>query len=135
MKKNTILFVLVMIFTMFILFATTNYTFALDGIFDGADKFEQIGANSYKTPNTIISDFINTDGLQSASSTIYNLLLAAGVIVAVIIGIVIAIQFITGSIEEKAKIKETLIPYVAGCAIIFGAFAIWKIVITVLKTV
>lgn len=135
MKKNTILFVLVMIFTMFILFATTNYTFALDGIIDGADKFEQIGANAYKTTNTVISTLVNNDGMKTASDSIYNMLLTAGVIIAVIIGIVIAIQFITGSIEEKAKVKETLIPYVAGCAIIFGAFAIWKIVITVLQSV
>ncbi len=31
-----------------------------------------------------------------------------------------------GSVEAKAQIKEKLIPYVVGCAIMFGAFGIWK---------
>ena len=37
-------------------------------------------------------------------------------------------------LEEKVKVKETLIPYVAGCIIIFGAFTIWKVVVEVLKS-
>lgn len=35
-------------------------------------------------------------------------------------------QFITGSIEGKAKIKEALVPYIIGCIVVFGAFFIWR---------
>ena len=31
----------------------------------------------------------------------------------------------------QAKIKELLLPYIVGCIVVFGTFAIWKIVITV----
>lgn len=33
------------------------------------------------------------------------------------------------SAEDKAKVKEALIPYVIGCAVIFGAFTIWSIAV------
>ena len=52
---------------------------------------------------------------------------------AVIIGMVIGIQFMTASVEEKAKIKESLVPYVVGCVVVFGAFGIWKLAVTVLS--
>ena len=41
----------------------------------------------------------------------------------------------TGSVSQKAKIKETLIPYIAGCIVIFGAFGIWKLVVTIMSSV
>ena len=44
---------------------------------------------------------------------------------------IIGIQFIVGSVDEKAKIKETLVPYVIGVFIIFSAFGIWKIVMSI----
>lgn len=64
---------------------------------------------------------------------LYNSLLVIATIIAVIVGLVIAIQFMTGSVGERAKIKETLIPYIAGCIVIFGAFGIWKLVVNILS--
>lgn len=34
-----------------------------------------------------------------------------------------------GSAEEKAEVMKTLIPFVIGCAVLFGAFGIWKFVV------
>ena len=48
-------------------------------------------------------------------------------------GAILGIQFITGSVEQKAKVKDSLIPFIVGCVAIFGAFGIWKLVITLLK--
>ena len=39
-----------------------------------------------------------------------------------------------GSVEEKANIKNSLIAYIAGCVVVFGAFTIWKIVVTILQS-
>ena len=36
-----------------------------------------------------------------------------------------------GSVEEQTKAKEALIPYVVGCFVIFGAFGIWKLAVTI----
>lgn len=41
----------------------------------------------------------------------------------------------TGSVEQKAKVKDSLVPYVAGCIVIFGAFGIWKMVLIILENV
>ena len=76
---------------------------------------------------------IDESTLRSTSDFIYNLLLAIAMVVAVIIGIVIGIQFMTASIEEKAKVKESLMPYVVGCVVVFGAFGIWKLAVTILS--
>ena len=40
-----------------------------------------------------------------------------------------------GSTEEKAEIKKLLLPYVVGCLVVFGAFGIWKFVLTLMETV
>lgn len=44
-------------------------------------------------------------------------------------GTIIGIQFIVASAEDKAKLKEALVPYIVGCIVIFGAFTIWSIVV------
>lgn len=95
-------------------------------IITGADDFIQSGVSD-KNPT------INDSDLKNMSDLLYNVLLIIAIIVAVIVGLVIAIQFITGSVAQKAKVKETLIPYIAGCIVIFGAFGIWKLVVGILS--
>lgn len=76
---------------------------------------------------------INENALKTGSSTLYNVLLAIGIAVALIWGLVLGVQFVTGSLEDKADIKKGLIPYIIGCVIIFGAFDIWRLVINLLE--
>ena len=52
-------------------------------------------------------------------------------IVAVLIGAILGIKFMIGSVEEKAEIKAALVPFIIGCVVVFGAFGIWKIVVTI----
>lgn len=80
-------------------------------------------------------DRIDVSNLRTFSRNIYNILLTIGIAVAVISGSIIGIKYMLGSVEEKADIKSLLIPYIAGCVIIFGSFAIWKLVVTILQGV
>lgn len=80
-------------------------------------------------------DVITQGKLQSFSQTFYNILLTIGIVVAVLAGLIIGIKFMEGGVEEKAEIKELLIPYLVGCIVVFGAFAIWKIAVTILSEV
>lgn len=73
---------------------------------------------------------ISQSDLQSFSNMMYNILLEVGIAVAVIIGGIIGIKFMMASVEEKAQVKELLVPYVVGCVIVFGSFAIWKLAVT-----
>lgn len=113
---------------------------SVDGIMDGAEYFlnshdiveeKQEGQDDKEKKVKIFN--ISEVKLHDASNFIFNLLLGIAMIVAVIIGMILGIQFMTASIEEKAKVKEHLVPYVVGCVVIFGAFGIWKFVVTLLN--
>lgn len=76
---------------------------------------------------------ITQEKLKELSDTIYNILLVVGIIAAVLIGVLLGIKFITVGVEGKAEVQKALIIYVMGCVVVFGAFTIWKIVVTVLQ--
>ena len=90
------------------------------------DSFTEIGSQH-------ASDIFSTSELQDLSSTIYNILLVVGIVIAVLLGAVLGIKFMIEGAEGKAEVQKALVPYVIGCIVIFGAFAIWKIVVTVLQ--
>ena len=95
--------------------------YAMDDIIGAGDNF--IG----KANETVIDE----TELSTTSNYIYNILFTIAVVLAIAIGMVIGIQFIMGSVDDKAKIKETLVPYIIGVFIVFASFTIWKIVITI----
>lgn len=76
---------------------------------------------------------VDEEKVEDTSTDIFNIVFYIGMALALIIGMILGIQFMMASTEDKAKIKEALIPYCVGCAVIFGAFGIWKIAITVLN--
>ena len=98
----------------------------LDDIFSTGDNFISEGKNGSKE-----DDFVDYAEVRQNISNIGNILTALGVVFAVIIGGILGIQIMWGSIEAQAKAKEMLIPYVIGCIVIFGAFGIWKLAVTI----
>ena len=123
---NKILKILVFIVLFAVLLSTNNYIMAadLDNIIKGGDDFINQG-------NT--NEVINKGNVEITAKSIYNIVLTIGIIVAVVMAIVLGIQYITASVEGQAKIKEKILPFIIGCAIMFGAFAIWKILVDVLQ--
>lgn len=97
-------------------------------IFKSGDEFLNEGKQSG-------DDVVDEDKVKEEFNKIYNILFAIGVALSVIVGAILGIKFMVGSVEEQAKIKETLIPYVIGCVIIFGAFGIWKLLVTLLSSI
>lgn len=121
--KSKFLLIFSLIFIINVIFFNINVVHA-EGISDvitGGDSFVQAGKNENVT--------IDKSKIQETSNMIYNILLILGMCIAVIISGILGIQFMIGSAEEKAKIKDALIPFVIGCIVIFGAFGIWKIFI------
>lgn len=100
---------------------TTN----IDNVVTSGDEFLKNG------DQTRIED----QNLQNLSNSIYNILLIVGVIIAVLIGAIIGIKFMIGSVEEKADVKKLLVPYIVGCVVVFGAFGIWKVVVIILSSI
>ena len=122
MKRK--IFLILIIFILMICSTHIVQATTISNIIQGADGFITNGSSS---------DMIAGDKIKNLSDIIYNVLLILGTVIAVIVGSVLGIQFITGSVEQKAKVKDSLIPFVIGCVVIFGAFGIWKLVITILR--
>ena len=93
---------------------------------DDADNFLESAGNSIT---------VDKDQLTSASAEIYNTLTSIGMIVAVIVGMILGITYMMTGAVDKAKVKESIMPYLLGCIVIFGAFGIWKLVINVMNGV
>ena len=72
--------------------------------------------------------------IKEIINDIYNILFPLAVVITVAIAGVLGIKFMMASAEDKAKLKESLVPYVAGCVVIYGAFGIWKLAIIVFST-
>jgi len=100
-----------------------------DDIFSAGDNFLKDGKDSGG------SELINGGNVKSEFNKLYNILFLLGVVLTVIIGAILGIKFMFGSVEDKAKVKETLFPYIAGCIVIFGAFGIWRLLVTLLSSI
>lgn len=126
--------IIVFIFQIIILPVQSNAASIWDDIFSSGDKFiqkgkEQATSSDSQSAGSVLSD----KEIKEANSDIFNALLSVGIVLAVIVGGVLGVKFMIASAEDKAKIKEAMIPYVLGCVIIFGAFGIWKLAITILN--
>lgn len=77
---------------------------------------------------------INNGSFQNFSSKMFNIFSIVGAAVALIVGIIIGIKYMTGSVEEKANYKQMLLPYLVGCIVVFAGFGIWALVINILNT-
>jgi len=117
--KSVILRIIILILLITLIYIP-NTAYAMGDVISQGDSF--LSARNANSP-------INEVALKSTSDYVYNILFTIAVVLAIAIGMIIGIQFIMGSVEEQAKIKETLIPYIVGVFVVFAAFGIWKIVV------
>ena len=121
MNTKKILIKIGIILTIFIIMFNLNTSYASDisNIFTGADDFINAGNGNG----------VNATALNNTSNLVYKILVVLGISVAVIMSGILGIRFMMGSTEEKAQVKEQLIPFIIGCIVVFGAFSIWSIVV------
>ena len=127
-KKIATIFIKIMIIVMtlqLINIPISNAAYMDDIIKDG-NKFINDGRTS-DNQKTVVDN----GKVKQVTGKIYNTLLVIGIVLSVIIGGILGIQMMWGSIEQQVKAKEMLMPYVVGCVVIFGAFGIWKICVTI----
>lgn len=70
------------------------------------------------------------DSVQSIGNQIIGIITTVGVVVAVVVLLILGIKYMMGSASEKAEYKKTMIPYLVGAILIFGASAITKVVVS-----
>ena len=123
--KNTKMKIVIMVFIfIFLLMMNTIIVQAtlFDDVIQKADDFVNPSATT-----------VSGDSIKELFVNIFNIFFTIGVIIAVIITSVIGIKFLISSPAGKAEIKETLMPYVTGCIVIFGAYGIWRLVLIILQ--
>lgn len=117
------IFIIMIIFLVFS-FMTYSKVYAastLDDVLSKGDDFLNAADDNTNT--------IDEGDLQNLSGFVSGVLLSIAIGVTIISGVVLGIKFVTQSIEDKAKIKESMIPWVIGILISFGAFTIWEIAV------
>lgn len=127
MKLNIkfVTFIVIIIVLIFIL-STNSLASSLGEIVNDGSNFINAGVNS----NAILP---SENSIKNTSNLLFNVLTILGIIIMVIWGMILGISFITGSVEEQADVKKGLFPYVVGCIIIFGGYAIWRIVMVIVQ--
>ena len=126
MKKYFNIICIVMIILISIATPTYSKALTLTDIYNKGDSFLNDADGS---------EVLDKENEENAINTLYWILLGIAVAVAVIIGTVMGIQFITSGVSVQAKIKEKLILYAIGCVVSFGPFRIWEVFVPILNSV
>lgn len=109
------------------LYSTTCMAYgSLDDVMNNGNSFLNAGSES--------STMIDQNDLKSLSNFISGVLLTIAIGVTVITGAIMGLNFITQSIEEKAKVKESMVPWVIGIIVSFGAFTIWEVAVNLFQS-
>ena len=119
MKKTVKMLSVILLVTLIAMFSFGVISNATDGV---------VG-------NLFNSNGTNTAGIQNVGANIVSIITTIGIIVAVIVLLILGIKYMMGSASEKAEYKKTMIPYLIGAVLIFGASAIAKAVIAMSESI
>lgn len=72
-------------------------------------------------------------GLENIGNYVVSIITTIGIIVSVIVIAVIGIKYMLGSAGERAEYKKTLLPYLIGATLVFGASTIAQIIYLFVK--
>ena len=149
MKKKNIIIILIFSLMITLIFMIPTITKAKDVIYkeptvntsgtdkDGLDDMikdaEDFEKREIEDKNLVLVD--DPGKLSDFSSSLYTILVVAGTAVTVIIGVVLGIKYMVGSVDEKAEYKKMLLPYLAGCIAIYGSLGIWQLAIKILGNI
>ena len=67
---------------------------------------------------------VDVTQIGTVGNKIATILRAIGTVLLVVVLMVLGIKYMMGSAEEKAEYKKTMIPYVIGAVVLFGASAL-----------
>ena len=149
MKKKNIIIILIFSLMITLIFMIPTITKAKDVIYkeptvntsgtdkDGLDDMikdaEDFEKREIEDKNLVLVD--DPVKLSDFSSSLYTILVVAGTAVTVIIGVVLGVKYMVGSVDEKAEYKKMLLPYLAGCIAIYGSLGIWQLAIKILGNI
>ncbi len=96
-------------------------------------KEMQDETNEFMTKGQTGSNSIKGDGIFKDLADMGSILTTIGAGVLVAATLYMGIKYMTASPEAQAKLKQQLIGLVVSGFVIFGSYAIWKIVVTIVE--
>lgn len=121
MKVDKVIKILSMFLIVLMVLMATNTVFA-------AEKDKKSKGDTL-TPSGVTASSTEADeDIKNFGGKILSAVTTTGVVLSVIVLSVLGIKYMLGSAEEKAEYKKTLMPYIIGAALIFGASTIATIV-------
>ena len=78
---------------------------------------------------------VATEKIGAAGNQIAAIIRTVGIIASVIILMILGIKYMMGSASEKAEYKKTMIPYVVGAVVLFGASALASAIYDMANTI
>ena len=127
MKKilSEFLLIVIIISIMSLLYSAINYKVEAASQFDPNPYTAQI-ENDRTT---------NTSEISNMGKLIIGLIRGIGTAVSVIVLAVLGIKYMTGSVEERAEYKQTLLPYFIGAIMTFGISNLLPIIVNLAKSI
>ncbi len=121
MKKTIKIFSIILMVSIFVLFLSN--TVLASGTTGASSIMEDLKPN--------YEDTGSYGKLTGLGSNIISIISVVAMVVAVIVLLILGIKYMIGSASEKAEFKKSMIPYLVGAVIIFGAGAIAQVVVQI----
>lgn len=122
MKRKSLIIIVTFII---MIFPITTPSFALNEVGSGGGDGTAILTPGSVKPST---DATSRNSISKIGGEIIGIIQSIGTIVSVIILVVVGIKYMIGSAEERAEYKKTMMPYVVGSILLFGAVTIATLV-------
>ena len=146
---NKVLKVTIILILILTMFAQVSVTFAAQ--VEGTESSGGAGTSEWNKGKTNWGDIFTTgndfikkgsdaqstideEQLRTETSSIFKILSTIGVVLSVIIGGILGIKFMMGSVEEKAQYKEHMKPYIIGISLVFCISAILRVIASLIKS-
>lgn len=122
MKKNLlkIITIITIVIIMLLLYCTFN---------NKVEAVTNFDTNQYI--DNLTTDSSDITELKSVGDTIVGIARGIGIIASVATLIVLGIKYMTGSVEERAQYKKTMLPYLIGAFMVFAITFFLSIVIEI----
>lgn len=114
--------ILIILMLLCVLVILPSVAYASNGTFD---------ASTYQPSST--TDATGASKIQDLGNVMISVIRTVGTIISVAILSIIGIKYMTGSVEEKAEYKKTMLPYVIGAVILFGITSFIGIIVDLVK--
>ena len=128
MKINKIIIKVLILSTIFFIFLNIQNTVKAGEFIENAEGFLRLPQDNQS------DEVISEDGLVEISNSLLSILFPVGIVVSVVVTAILGAQFMWGSTENKAEVKQALVPWGISIFVLFSAYTIWKVVVDILSS-